>query len=80
MDDPKAKKVRAGRIFRVENTKRPEFTRALYQYHAVWVEDSDGKNERCIMLTDRELRIAERRAERNPEDVPKKPFLTDLFD
>jgi len=83
--DPKAEKlanvrVAAGRIIPVRNRERRAFSTAKYGYLAVWVEDSNGKNERCILLTPFELSRAEERARKNPEDCPKKGIITDLID
>lgn len=71
-------KVVAGRLIPVYNKghKGP----AKLAYKAVWVEDADGKNERCLLFTDNELKIAEERAGKNKEDLPRKGFLTALFD
>jgi hypothetical protein len=70
----------AGRLVRVKNTKKPKFSNAKDEYLAVWIEDANSKNERCILLTQRELDIAEKRAKRNLEDLPKKSFIQDLLD
>ena len=74
------KTVRAGRLIRVKNTKKPKFSNAKNQYVSVWVEDSNGKNERCLLFTDRELQLAEKRANKNPEDCTKKGLLQDMLD
>jgi len=66
-----------GNIILVENTEK-KFG-AADEYFAVWVQNTKGK-EFPLMFTERELRIAIERAEKNPEDVPKKGFFTDLFD
>jgi hypothetical protein len=71
-------KVVKGRLISVENTDRI-FGSAGY-YIAVQVEDADGSNERCILFTDAEIAKAEERAKRNPEDLTKKGFLTNLLD
>lgn len=72
------KKVKQGRIIEVDNTER-KFGSAL-SYKAVWVEDANGKNERCLLFTDAEIEIAQNRADNNIEDLTKKSFLTDLTD
>ena len=74
------KLVRSGRLIRVKNTKKPKFSNAKDQYFAVWVEDANGKNERCLLFTERELILAENRSKKNPEDCPKKSFLQNLID
>jgi len=71
-------RVVKGRLISVENADR-SFGAAPY-YIAVQVEDFNGKNERCLLFTDAEIAKAERRASKNPEDLTKKGFLTDLFD
>lgn len=73
-------KVKAGRVIEVQNTKRPVFSNAKKTYLSVWVEDPNGDNERCLLFTEREIRVAERRAKRNSEDIPDKGFITDLID
>lgn len=72
--------TKAGRLIRVENTKKPSLSNANDVYWAVWVEDGNGKNERCILLTDNELKRAEYRAQRNKEDLTKKGVLVDVLD
>lgn len=74
----KDKKIRAGRLQMVENKDR-KFGSAL-EYFALWVEDSNGKNERCLLFTEKEIKAAEKRAAKNPEDLTKKGWLTDLLD
>lgn len=71
-------RVKNGRIVNVDNTDR-KFGSAL-NYKAVWVEDANGKNERCLLFTDSEIQKAEERASRNIEDLTKKSFLTNLTD
>lgn len=69
-----------GRLFKVLNTKRPKLTRAAPHYNLLWVEDENGGNERPIMLTDSELKSAEERAKKNPEDIKKRGFLQNILD
>jgi|TARA_E500000318_G_scaffold22530_1_gene22949 hypothetical protein len=69
--------ARNGKIQLVENKER-KFG-AAEEYFAVWVENTKGK-EYPLLFTDRELRVAIDRAEKNPEDIPVKGFFTDLFD
>lgn len=71
-------KIVKGRLISVENKNRA-FGSAK-SYIAVQVEDSDGENQRCILFTDAEIARAEERAKKNPEDLTKKGFFTDLFD
>ena len=72
--------VKAGRLIRVENTKRSKFSNANTEYTAVWVEDPDGENERCWFLTDKEIERIEHRSAQNKEDWTSKDFWTDLLD
>lgn len=74
------KTIKAGRLIRVKNTKKPKFSNAKDQYVSVWIEDSTGKNERCLLFTEREILIAENRAKKNKEDCPDKGFLQNLID
>lgn len=73
-------KVKAGRLIRVHNTKRKKFSNASFKYNALWVEDANGSNERCWLLTDKEIERLEYRSKRNKEDWTRKDFLTDLLD
>jgi hypothetical protein len=73
-------KVKAGRLIKVWNTKRPKFSNAKREYFSIWVEDANGSNERCLLFTDKEIERAEYRAQRNIEDLTDKDFLTDLLD
>lgn len=70
-----------GRLIRVENTQLTSKNEAEI-YVAVYVEDANGENTRCIMLTEGELYRAEKRAVKNGEDQPKlkqSSFWTRLF-
>jgi len=69
-----------GRLIRVKNTKRPKFTNAKTEYYAMWVEDDDGTNERCLIFTEAEIASAEKRSLRNKEDWTKRDWVTDLLD
>jgi len=73
-------KVVAGRLIRVWNADRKKFSNESRQYTALWVEDKNGKNERCWLLTDKEIARLEHRSQRNKEDLTKKNFMTDLMD
>lgn len=72
--------VKAGRVIKVWNTERKAFSNSKDYYNAIWVEDANGGNERCLLFTDHELERAEYRASKNTEDLPQKGFWTDLFD
>lgn len=70
-----------GKLVHVENTGDKKFNEADV-YVAVWVEDADGSNKRCILFTDGEIQRAEKRAAKNPEDKPalkKSSFLARIF-
>jgi hypothetical protein len=75
-------KIKIGRIVTVDNKNRKG--NSSRKYKAVWVEDSDGENERCLLFTERELNIAENlaknRTKKNIEDWTEKSWLIDLFD
>lgn len=73
-------RVVAGRLLRVWNTDRKKFSNESRQYTALWVEDKCGGNERCWLLTDKEIERLEHRSKQNKEDWTKKSFLTDLMD
>lgn len=70
--------VRAGRIIKVDN-KNPHYL-ANKSYLAVWVEDADGDNERCLLFTEGEIERAEHRSRQNLEDWTSKGLIADLFD
>jgi hypothetical protein len=72
--------VKNGRIIQVWNTARKKFSNAKKKYFAVWVEDANGKNERCLLFTEKEIKRAEYRASRNKEDLTEKNLITDIFD
>jgi len=71
-------RVVKGRMIPVENTDR-KFGSAT-SYMAIQVEDADGCNERCLLFTDAEIAKAQERANRNPEDLTQKGFITNLLD
>lgn len=71
-------KVKAGRLLTVWNTLKKRNEKLGYK--AVWVEDADGSNERCLLFTEKEIARAEARAKKNPEDIPAKSIITDLLD
>jgi len=71
------KRVTSGRLIKVLNENKHRL--ANEQYFSVWVEDADGSNERCILFTENEIKIAEERAAKNPEDLTSKGFFANLF-
>jgi hypothetical protein len=72
-------RTKAGRLIRVWNTERKKFSNEARQYTAIWVEDPNGKNERCWLLTDKEIERLEYRSERNKEDWTRKDFWEKIF-
>lgn len=74
------KKTRLGRLVKIKNLKRNNFSTEKESYVAVIVKDENGLNERCLLLTDAELHKAELRAIRNPEDNIHKTFISSLID
>jgi len=73
-------RVVPGRLIRVKNTDKPKFSNAKNEYLSLFVEDADGGNERCLLFTEREIKVAQHRAERNKEDLTKKSALQNLLD
>ena len=73
--------ARMGRLLHIENTNQCNKGNESDVYVAIWVEDADGSNRRCIMFTDGEIARAERRAAKNPEDQVKldKSWIEKLF-
>jgi hypothetical protein len=71
-------KIVKGRLVTVDNAER-KFGSAL-NYIAIQVENEDGKGERCLLFTKDEIAKAQIRASKNPEDLTKKGFFTNLFD
>ena len=72
--------AKKGRLIPVYNLGRRKFSSANKFYYAIHVEDANGDNERCLLFTENELKKAQERAEKNPEDLPKKGWLRDLTD
>lgn len=73
-------KVKAGRLIRVWNTEKKKFSKEAPLYVSVWVEDANGKNERCLLFTEKEIQRAEKRSSKNAEDLTTKGFFTDIVD
>lgn len=70
-------KVKNGNALRVYNQARKTNANKYYWFTYVQLPNGD---EIPIMLTEREFESAQRRAEKNQEDVPSKNFLVDLLD
>lgn len=73
-------KVKAGRLIKVFNKNKPKFSNANDCYTAVWVENEKGKQEKCLLFTEKELERAAYRASRNKEDLTEKSWFSDLTD
>lgn len=71
-------KVKPGRLIRVYNTQKKKNENDGYV--SVWVEDANGKNERCLLFTEKEIQRAELRSQKNIEDLTNKNLITDLLD
>jgi len=71
-------KIKPGRLVRVYNTEKKK--NENNGYVSVWVEDANGKNERCLLFTEKEIQRAESRSAKNIEDLSEKNLLTDLLD
>lgn len=71
-------RVKQGRLIRVENTERTFGSAQVYI--AVQVEDADGTNERCLLFTEKEIKAAQERADKNKEDLTNRSLFTDLLD
>ena len=70
-------KVKQGKVI-TDNNKDRKFG-ANEKYYAIWIEDSK-KREKCLLFTEHQLTVAQERASKNIEDIPKKGFWTNLFD
>ena len=70
-------KVKQGKVITVTNKDR-KFG-ANEEYYAIWIEDSK-KQEKCLLFTAPQLLVAQKRARKNTEDIPKKGFWSNLFD
>ena len=64
-----------GRLIRLINASKRKFSNSKDDYLAVWVEDADGSNGRCLLFTDREIKLAEMRSNKHPENIATKPFF-----
>lgn len=71
-------KVRIGRLIRVKN-QDPKPTANTW-YYSVWVEDHDKGNRRALLLTENELKRAEHRSGKNPEDLPKRGWWVKMVE
>ncbi len=69
-------KVKQGKIITVDNKDR-KFG-ANEKYYAIWIEDKK-KQEKCLLFTRHQLIVAQDRAAKNLEDIPKKSFWSNIF-
>jgi hypothetical protein len=72
--------VKNGRLIKVLNMNKPKFSNANNTYYAIWVENANGHNERCLLLTEKEIKVAENRAMKNKEDLTSKNLLLNILD
>ena len=73
-------RIKTGRLIKVWNTEKKKFSNAKPWYVSIWVEDADGKNERCLLFTEKEIKASETRAAANQEDLTSKGFFTNVVD
>jgi hypothetical protein len=69
-------KVKQGKVITVTNKDR-KFG-ANEEYYAIWIKDNK-KQEKCLLFTGHQLTVAQDRAAKNLEDIPKKSFWSNLF-
>ena len=48
-------KIKAEYLIRVKNTEIPKFSNANKEYYSCWVEADNGKDERCLLFTEKEV-------------------------
>ena len=70
--------AKLGRLTTIKNTEKTSTEAELYI--RVWVEDSNGGNERPLFLTQKEFERINKRTEKNKEDWGKRGFFQDLLD
>ncbi len=68
---------RIGDVQTVENTQKHQLANDKYSFIRVQLETGE---EVPLLLTDRELKIAAKRAQKNPEDLPRVSKLRNIFD
>ena len=73
-----ARIARNGRLFKVENKGRKFGANKHYIF--TYLENSNGDNETPYLFTENELKDAENRANKNPEDLLEKNRFTDWLD
>lgn len=73
-------RVVPGRLIRVWNKGHEKNDPNDDFHYTLWVEDANGKNERCIILTPKMLAEADQLAKDNPEDLTEKSFIQNVID
>lgn len=68
---------RIGDLQYVDNTEKHWAANKNYNFIRVQLENGE---EICLLLTDNEVLRAKKRAEKNPEDLPKTSKFRDIFD
>lgn len=74
------KKTRLGRLVKIKNLKRNNFSTEKEHYVAVLVKNEDGTDAKCLLFTEAELHKAEFRAIRNPEDNIERSYYSLFID
>lgn len=70
--------TRLGRLIRVKNTNKKGYAGEREDFIAVWVKKNN--KAKCLLFTDGEIERAELRAQKNPEDLTKRSWISELFD
>ena len=70
--------TRMGTLVFIENKEQKPNENT--NYWRVWVQNKEGKNERPLIFTEKEIERAERRGLKNKEDHGKRGKLQDLLD
>ena len=71
--------TRLGRLVSVKNTNKKGHTGEKESFIAVWVKNARGISQ-CILLTEAELQRGVSRADKNPEDLTKRSWISELLD
>lgn len=71
--------TRLGRLISVKNTNKKGHTGERDSFVAVWVKNARGVAQ-CILLTEGEIARGMMRAEKNPEDLTKRSWISELLD
>jgi hypothetical protein len=70
--------TRLGRLIRVKNTNKKGYAGEREDFIAVWVKGPNGA--KCLLFTDGEIARAETRSEKNPEDLTKRSWISEILD